>query len=755
MNAGLIRMKLRDDKKHDIVESSAFQDFSKSTPSALATFEAALSGQNHGPGRAYMFQGGKTLVVKATTLINEEDIPVCQICHHLNPDFVQYNPNDTVKGSWAMREFQKASDIRSCSFDISNTKYLVDRAKLGCRYCGLLCTALTGILPDWESKDSFIDVYLAWGLPIVLEFQYGTRHKSEVKDDFNPLTFATPDLEPAIDSPAHFVVDLIESDKGGEFLEIYKPKGSPIGQTGCFPSLCHLGFAPERFENLDTEDSYKEMKTGIQKCRSGIGVHGMCRAPDAVQLPRRLLYLGTQTNPIVKLVQMNDQSGLYNALSYRWGDQEFLKTKKSSLKQFQNQIAWKDLPPLFKDAITISRNLEIYYLWIDALCIVQDDKKDWNEQAPQMGAVYDNSYATIACASVASPSERILKPRSSLWQSKMFEIKDEKNRNIELRVRQRSISPDTGKRNENPDYLATRAWIWQERLLSRRSLVFTNSAMKFECHAASVWEDQLYAGHSFSSRIDKDPHTYWKALIEDFTERDITISTDRLPAIQAVMNKVIERYRLTPICGLWYETMTTTLHWGPKNGLHSLKPQASYMAPTWSWASLEGAIEWSIGPADGLPKEDKQWDLKLVGMEYPSSLQAVNSHPIRETLLLEGRFVRGTVVRQEGRHAVVFHDSSSYEEFIPEVELVPVEPIPGMKGYHYSTRRRRFGEVANDGDWKGQCGCLLLVRTGQSGTSLIIAPSKEDPRYCERLGILIHHPIAEFLRLPRRVMRVH
>jgi len=769
LDVRLLRMKLTDDEKHDIAESSASQDFTTSGLSAQATFEAALSGQIKGPGRGYMFQDGKTLVVKATTLINEKDIPVCQICHHLNPDFVE--SNDILHASWARREFKNSSNIRSCSFDISNTKYLVDSAKLGCRYCDLLCTALTTIYPNWESKESFIDVYLAWDLPIVFKFQHGTRHKHMASDDVNRLLFNAPGLEPAFDaSQSHFVSDFIESVSDDQFLEIYKPQGSPIGQSGCFPSLCHLGFAPERFENLDAEHSYKEMKRVIEKCRSGTGEHGTCLGPspmlprrflgdygsyDSGRVPRRLLYLGTQTNPIVKIVPRNDQVVLYNALSYRWGNQEFLKTKKSNLKQFQDQILWKDLPPLFQDAITISRNLEISYLWIDALCIIQDDKEDWKEQAPQMGSIYYNSYATIACASAASPSERILGPRSSLWQSKSFEIKDEENRNIELRVRQRSISPETGKRDQNPDYLATRAWIWQERLLSRRSLVFTKSAMRFECHVASVWEDQLYAAYSFSSRLDKDPRTYWNSLIEDFTEREITVSTDRLPAIQAVMNKLMGKHRLTPICGLWLETITTNLHWIPKNGLHSLKPHASYVAPTWSWASMEGAIEWSIGLADGLPEEDKQWDLKLVDIEYPSFDQAVNSHPIRDTLWLEGRFVRGTVVREKGRHAVVFHDTSSYHDFIPDVELVPVDPVPRMAGYHFSTRRRRFGEVANDGDWKGQCGCLLLVRMGQSGTSLVVAPSKEDPRYCERLGVLLHHPIVEFLRLPRRVIQVH
>jgi len=50
---------------------------------------------------------------------------------------------------------------------------------------------------------------------------------------------------------------------------------------------------------------------------------------------------------------------------------------------------------------------------------------------------------------------------------------------------------------------------------------------------------------------------------------------------------------------------------------------------------------------------------------------------------------------------------------------------------------------------------LLIVRAGQSGTSLVVAPSEEDRRYCESIGILIHHPVAEFLRQPRTVIRVH
>ena len=478
MEGTLFRMKLRDDKEHGSAESSLSQNFAKRRP---ATLKTAIGSQTQDAAITYRLRGNtilkikapkfnllgnKILTVKATTSINEREIPVCQVCHHLNPDFVQCNKYSEFSGSWAMNEFKDAGQVRSCSFDIPNSKDLVDRAGKGCRYCGLVCTALTNMFPGWESKESFMDVRLAWGLPIILEFSYGTRHKGMLPDGFNPLTFATPDLElEGHHSPDHLIAD-VTSDAEGTILELYKPETSHVGQAQCFPDLLHLGFAPERLVNLDSGDGYSEMKAVIQQCRAGTGEHGICGAPAATKLPQRLLYLGTQASPTVKLVETNGSFGLYNTLSYRWANQQFLRTSKADLKQFLNQIAWQDLPLLFQDAVTITRNLGIDHLWIDALCILQDDKKDWNEQAPQMGDIYANSYVTIACASAASPLERILGPRPPVWQSHVFEIKDEKNQAVPLRVRQRSVALVSGERVINPDHLATRAWIWQERFLS-------------------------------------------------------------------------------------------------------------------------------------------------------------------------------------------------------------------------------------------------------------------------------------------------
>lgn len=718
-------------------------------------------GQMQGYTAEYNIRGKGIIDVTATSAIIEKDFPVCQVCHHLNPDYVQCNQvTNQAWTPWAMREFKDAAAIRSCSFDISKGADLVESANKGCQYCGVLCGALTSMLPsDWETKESFLIVHVAWGLPIIINFKFGALWKGEtLPKDLDPFHIFAPGIAPMNDSGSHFTIEFTpEGSEKEHILELYKPQETPASQLKGFPELRYLGSVPERFQDLDCAHSYSEMERAIEQCRSGIGAHVACRVSAGAKLPSRILYIGSLENPTVQLLTPGFSiPGVYNALSYRWGGLTFLKTKKANLAKFSKQIDWETLPPMFQDAITVSRNLRVLYLWIDSLCIVQDDKEEWAEQAPKMGAIYTNAYVTITCASASDPSARILGPRPSEWQSKTFGITDDSGVPILLRVRQKATSMATADRDTNPDHLANRAWIWQERLLSTRSLVFTNAAMKFECRTASLWEDQLHPGHSFSSFIDKDPRVHWTKLIEDFTSRNITFSTDRIFAIQAVMNTVQEKYKLTPLCGLWRETLTRSLHWSAKEGFNSLQPHSSYLAPSWSWASLEGAVHWTIGLADGLPEADKQWDLKVEGVEFPDP-QNPESSPERETIILEGRFMRANIMKQAGEYFVVFAGGHASEamKFIPDTELVPYEPVPGMEGYHYSTRRKTWGEDAPEGGWIGQCGCMLMVRTGESGTSLLISPSLYSPGYLERVGLLVHHPVAEVLKQPRRVMKIH
>lgn len=126
--------------------------------------------------------------------------------------------------------------------------------------------------------------------------------------------------------------------------------------------------------------------------------HRTCTNADLEhELPTRLLDVGTsQIAPF--LVISNGRSGTWVALSHCGGRQPRVKTTKHNLDAHREGtgIGMDELPPIFRDAFNITRQLNIRYLWIDALCIVQDDEGDWEREAKRMNYIYNNATVTIA-----------------------------------------------------------------------------------------------------------------------------------------------------------------------------------------------------------------------------------------------------------------------------------------------------------------------------------------------------------------------
>jgi hypothetical protein len=82
-----------------------------------------------------------------------------------------------------------------------------------------------------------------------------------------------------------------------------------------------------------------------------------------------------------------------------------LKTTSTTLSQFKTEIKWDDLPKTFHDAVTICRRLDVEYIWIDALCIIQDSEPDWQNQASKMASNFENVYFTIAATKAKDSSQ--------------------------------------------------------------------------------------------------------------------------------------------------------------------------------------------------------------------------------------------------------------------------------------------------------------------------------------------------------------
>lgn len=134
----------------------------------------------------------------------------------------------------------------------------------------------------------------------------------------------------------------------------------------------------------------------LKKCHQ---YHKTCSKLRTEPLPGRVLDLGTSSFEAecpVKLVETKNEVANYVCLSYCWGKTLNLKTTTKTFRGHKDDKLWGKLPRTFQDAVNFTRRLKIRYLWIDSLCIIQDDDIDWQRQASKLLSIYENLYVALA-----------------------------------------------------------------------------------------------------------------------------------------------------------------------------------------------------------------------------------------------------------------------------------------------------------------------------------------------------------------------
>jgi hypothetical protein len=123
-----------------------------------------------------------------------------------------------------------------------------------------------------------------------------------------------------------------------------------------------------------------------------------CHSHSATTLPKRTLsFQKSMDGRIdVKLVENSMEKGRYIALSHCWGSAQHCTLTSKTLPEFKFSIPWHILPKTFQDAIIFSTKLDVYYIWIDALCIIQDAPTDLEIESAKMADIYQDSYLTLA-----------------------------------------------------------------------------------------------------------------------------------------------------------------------------------------------------------------------------------------------------------------------------------------------------------------------------------------------------------------------
>ncbi|PHH59924.1 hypothetical protein CDD81_2383 [Ophiocordyceps australis] len=202
-------------------------------------------------------------------------------------------------------------------------------------------------------------------------------------------------------------------------------------------------------------------------------------------LPTRVLDVYSEDPDQIKLVYTEGGiEGRYIALSHRWIDGQTLMTEKAHQNGRRDGgiLDIKDLPPTFRDAVIVTRSLGVRYLWIDSLCIVQDDSSDWFREAGCMEQVYASAYCTIAVSSTKDDQGFLYRYTKGL-----------------IKLGDSTLCAYAGKVCENFDEditgeLGQRGWVLQERALSRRTIHFTKTQTYWECGSA-IWCETANDNH--------------------------------------------------------------------------------------------------------------------------------------------------------------------------------------------------------------------------------------------------------------------
>lgn len=304
----------------------------------------------------------------------------------------------------------------------------------------------------------------------------------------------------------------------------------------------------------------------------------------------------------------------YATLSHCWGRKGVrFKLTKKNITELQISISLQSLPKTFQDAIIICRHLGIHYLWIDSLCIIQDDASDWAMESVKMGAVYGNSFVTIAASAARDGDEGCLHSRKQSSHRLFVKTRFWKKSQLVDHIVE-VFSPDMVSDSISKCALARRGWVLQERLLSSRILYFTKSQLVFESNNKISCETfpngihyEAFEGGGFKDHMAQSflsQHEQWARMVEHYTQCELTQRRDVLVAVSGIIRKIQKQRKDICLAGIWRDTSEGDLLWTrhsyPKVDLDL------YTAPTWSWASRPGSIK-----ADAATRT-KDWWVKVL-----------------------------------------------------------------------------------------------------------------------------------------------
>ncbi|KAF2263106.1 HET-domain-containing protein, partial [Lojkania enalia] len=325
--------------------------------------------------------------------------------------------------------------------------------------------------------------------------------------------------------------------------------------------------------------------------------HTTCYNGSPDYYPPRLLDLNESVPRLVTtepLIEQRRINGPYATLSHCWGpNPQFLTLTQDNIHQLQQEIPIPNLPATFGDAISFCRQLNLQYLWIDSLCIIQsgDNSQDQSLHLPKIPAIYRNALLNISAAHVASPTEPLFSARNP-----------QAIKPILLKNEYLLISDSFLEDEPFHSPLHRRAWVLQERLLSPRVVHFGRNQVFWEC---SEWNkdamrsetfqgglprklglDKEFDLPDFQSTEKEDADEAMSVLVSEYSDCKLTYPDhDKLVAFAGIAEHFSRVCGDEYVAGLFLREFPDALVWIVLIPPKSRPEYRIYRCPSWSWGN--------------------------------------------------------------------------------------------------------------------------------------------------------------------------
>jgi len=360
------------------------------------------------------------------------------------------------------------------------------------------------------------------------------------------------------------------------------------------------------------------VKVWLKACQQN---HPLCKFEPASP-PTRLVELVSEAHGFrLRLVETLTSLAVcqYVTLSYCWGVDPFLRLTRENYASFVEEIPLAELPKTLSDAVIFAKMLQIRFIWIDALCIIQDSPEDWAHEAASMSDVYSGGLLNISAVASESVNGGLFRFRNPLAISPFLSgVGNEPSGNFErVYVSGRPYE----EYHNNP--LSKRGWCLQERLLAQRTVHFTHTSIVWECNECTEPEASLSSLARFALKplediktkqmmVSPSVRTYspdkqditsvqklwhdWKIIVSLYAATQLTYQKDKLVAISGVARRFEQLHSKCGgdyLAGLWQADLISGLLWSTYDEtLEKAVRHKSNTAPSWSWASVDGPIHW-------------------------------------------------------------------------------------------------------------------------------------------------------------------